>query len=126
MYNSAQRLQLVKGHNVLLLTAIAHTDYLLSYVEPRVNYVRSIAFEDHKDFSNYDLAQIKKVFDHMEMPYKFILTTEKDAVRLDRHREFLIQHRIPVFVLPVRVQFLFDDGERFNSWIQNRLLEFKA
>jgi tetraacyldisaccharide 4'-kinase len=126
MYNPAQRLQLVKGHNVLLLTAIAHTDYLLSYVEPRVNFVRNIAFEDHKDFSNYDLAQIKKVFDNMEMPYKFILTTEKDAVRLDRHREFLIQHRIPVFVLPVRVQFLFDDGARFDSWIQNRLLEFKA
>jgi tetraacyldisaccharide 4'-kinase len=125
MYNAAQRLQLVKGHHVLLLTAIAHTDYLQSYVESRVSYVRSIAFEDHKEFSNYDLAQIKKVFDNMDMPHKFILTTEKDAVRLDIHRDFLIQHRIPVFVLPVRVQFLFDEGQKFDAWIQNRLLSFK-
>ena len=125
MYNAAQRLQLVKGHHVLLLTAIAHTDYLQTYVESRVSYVRSIAFEDHKEFSNYDLAQIKKVFDNMEMPHKFILTTEKDAVRLDIHRDFLIQHRIPVFVLPVRVQFLFDEGAKFDAWIQNRLLSFK-
>jgi tetraacyldisaccharide 4'-kinase len=126
MYNGAQRLQLVKGHNVLLLTAIANTDYLLDYVRSKVNYVRSIAFEDHKDFSKYDLAQIKKVFDHMDMPYKFILTTEKDAIRLDLHRDFLIANKIPVFVLPLRVRFLFDQQAAFDAWVQNQLLAFKA
>lgn len=126
MYNNAQRLQLVKGHNVLLLTAIANTDYLLEYIKSKVDYVRNIEFEDHKDFSNYDMAQIKKVFDNMDMTHKFILTTEKDAIRLDKHREFLIENRIPVFVLPLRVRFLFGEEQDFNDMIQNRLLEFKA
>jgi tetraacyldisaccharide 4'-kinase len=126
MYNSAQRLQLVKGHNVLLLTAIANTDYLLDYLRSQVDYVRNIEFEDHKDFSNYDMAQIKKVFDNMDMSLKFILTTEKDAIRLDKHREFLIENRIPVFILPLAVRFLFGEEQDFNDMIQNRLLEFKA
>lgn len=126
MYNGAQRLQLAKPHNVVLLTAIAHSDFLTEYVSSKVNFVRNISFEDHRDFSKYDLAQIKRVFDHLDMPYKYILTTEKDAIRLDKHRSFLIENKIPVFVLPIKVVFLFDGQYEFDRYIKNRLLEFKS
>jgi tetraacyldisaccharide 4'-kinase len=126
MYDGSQRIAINDQHNVLLVTAIANAGYLTQHLEERVNFLRNISFEDHHDFSRYDISRIKKIFDNMEHKAKYILTTEKDAMRLDKHREFLIQQALPVFILPLRVRFHFDDGIRFDTLIQNKLLEYKS
>ena len=42
----------------------------------------------------------------MEEEKKIILTTEKDAVRLELHRDFLLETRLPIFVGIDKVKFL--------------------
>ena len=57
---------------------------------------------------------------------KVLLTTEKDAMRLEPHYPFFRQNGIPLYVLPVRVRFHGDDQKDFDQRVQNFLLSFKV
>ena len=85
-----------------------------------------MAFEDHRLFTNYDVAQFKRLFDGMASARKrVILTTEKDATRLDLHRAYFVDNQLDVFALPIEVAFHFNAGEAFNADIKQALLDFK-
>lgn len=125
-FNPAHRIQLGEKRDVVVLSAIANTDYLMDHLERFDNTYHSLSFTDHHLFSVDEISQMTQLFDQLKNDQKFVLTTEKDAVRLEPHRQFLFEKRIPVFVLPVGVEFLDDDKERFDQFIQDYLLNFKA
>ena len=112
--------------DVLLVCAIARTDYLVSSLNERVNSVRVMEFADHHFFSNADIGQVKRVFDTIESNQKIIITTEKDAVRLQLHADFMIKEQLPIFALPAKVAFHFEEGKKFDELIKGFLLEFRA
>ena len=126
LFNNRYRLNLNTETKIILVSAIAGTDYLLNYLTEKVETVHSLAFRDHHDFSERDVGQLDLMFNELQADKKAILCTEKDAVRLLKHKDYLIEKKLPIFVLPIDVQFLFDAGETFNSYITNRLLEFKS
>ena len=126
IFNPSYQLKLKPDMDVLLISAIANTDYLVEYLDSRANSVQILEYEDHHYFTKYDVGQLKAKFDQMESSKKVILTTEKDAMRLELHRQFLIQDRIPVFSIPVEVQFHFEDGHQFDQHVRDFLLNFKA
>lgn len=119
------KVQLNKNMDVLLICAIARTDYLLQHLEAQVNNVTVLEYEDHHYFSKYDLAHLQKTFHEMPSDQKLILTTEKDAMRLEMHRPFIIEHRLPLFALPIEVAFHDNDSAIFDEVVQNYLLSFK-
>ena len=125
MYESSRRINLHNDLQVLLVVAIAGTEYLLEYVEERSGEVRMLSYNDHHPFSMFDVEDINRHFQTMEGE-KIILTTEKDAIRLDRHREWLMKNNLPVYILPVAVEFLGDDKGAFDEAIKNWLLNFKV
>lgn len=110
----------------LLVSGIANTDYLQTYVRKQINYLQLVSFADHHWYSNYDLGQIKRQYDLLPGPYKIILTTEKDATRLAVHRDYILENKLPIFVLPVEVSFLWNEENRFKDIIAQKLLEFKS
>jgi tetraacyldisaccharide 4'-kinase len=110
---------------LLLLSAIANTDYLLQYLGEQAKAVQTLEFEDHHYFKEEDLLDLKRRFERMAGPNKIILTTEKDATRLELHAAFLAQHQLPVFVLPVEVAFCGDDEAAFQADLRQVLLNFK-
>lgn len=126
MWSPQHRIRITERHDILLVCGIARTEYLLDYLHSVAGAVKMIQFEDHHIYSRYDLEMIEKHFTPMEGPEKIILTTEKDAMRLEPHREFLIRHNMSVFILPIKVAFLFDDQQRFDGWIKQFLLDFKT
>lgn len=126
IFNQKYRILLEEDIDVLLVCAIARTNYLEDYVSEKVGSLKMLPYEDHHEFTMYDLGQIKRYFDNMEGEKKMILTTEKDAMRLELHREFLNEHRIPVFALPIEVEFLFDQQEAFDHDTREFLLNFKS
>ncbi|MEL7020924.1 MAG: tetraacyldisaccharide 4'-kinase, partial [Bacteroidota bacterium] len=126
MLNSRYRAPLKSDWDVLLICAIARTDYLVDYLQENVNSVRVMEFEDHHEFTNYDIAQLKANFERMDSKKKIILTTEKDAMRLEQHRNYLVENQMPIFALPIEVKFHDDDRAGFESNIQNFLYNFKA
>ena len=111
---------------VLLITGIARTDYLLDYLTSKVKKVTTMTFEDHRLFTNYDVAQFKKLYDNMDSARrKVVLTTEKDATRLDLHHTYIVDNQLDVFALPIEVDFLFNEKANFDTTIKTALLDFK-
>lgn len=109
---------------VLLICAIANTDYLHQHLHSVCGEVQTLEYEDHHYFSKYDLGNLKQKFDRIEGKNKIILTTEKDAMRLQIHREFVEENKLPIFVLPVQVAFHDNDGIEFDNTIKQYLLNF--
>ncbi len=118
--------KLERDVSVLLICAIAGSDYLIDYLHTKVEEVASLEYEDHHYFNKSDLGTLKTKFDNIQNPKKVIITTEKDAMRLMEHHKFLIENKIPIFVLPIEVAFHGNDGPLFDEYIKQFLLEFKA
>ena len=112
--------------NIILISAIASVDYLLEHITEYASIQNIIKYEDHHFFTEFEMEQIKKIYDNLEEKNTVFLTTEKDAMRLVLHREFLLRNNIPIFVLPVEVEFLDDDKAAFDDYIQQYLLSFKV
>ena len=120
------RFALQEDVEVLLICAIARTDYLLDYLHEKVNSVKVLEYADHHYFSKYDVANLKTTFDAMEGKKKIIITTEKDAMRLEMHRAFIVENQLPIYALPVRVHFHFNEGKLFDEDVKEFLLNFRA
>ncbi|TXB61759.1 tetraacyldisaccharide 4'-kinase [Phaeodactylibacter luteus] len=124
--NPKYRLQYTEGLEALLISAIARTDYLISYLGTKVSHIQAMEYEDHHYFTKYDVGQLKANFDRMETDKKVVLTTEKDAMRLQLHQAFLQENQLPIFAVPVEVRFHFSQGPAFDEQVRQFLLNFKA
>ena len=110
----------------MLVVGIAGTEYLLSYLETRAKEVRVMEYNDHYAYTEADISDISRHFALIEdRQNAIILTTEKDAMRLDVHRQFLLQQNLPVYILPVTVEFLGENQQSFEGSIKEWLLNFK-
>ena len=125
IFDPSVKFELDAETEVLLVTGIARVDYLVENLSHRVKAVTTLSFEDHRIFSNYDVAHVKTLFDQMTGRKKVILTTEKDATRLELHKDYIVENQLNIFAIPVEVKFLFDEQAAFDEEIKQRLLDFK-
>jgi tetraacyldisaccharide 4'-kinase len=65
-----------------------------------------------------------KRFNTIQAQQKIILTTEKDAVRLTKFSQELKNY--PVYVIPIEVQFLFNEQQQFTDLITTFITGFHA
>lgn len=112
--------------DVLLVSAIANTDYLLQYLKNSVKSAQTLEFEDHHYFKEDELNDMLRRFNRLTGRNKIILTTEKDAMRLELHRDFFWNNQLPMYVLPVEVEFCDDDERGFQEEVKRVLLDFKS
>lgn len=108
---------------VLLVCGIANPKPLKEFLLQHASTYYQKDYADHHIFSIDDLNEIKDFFSEIDSPNKFILTTEKDAVRLTKFRDELQQ--IPLYVIPIRHKFLFEEGEQFNAAVLSFIRNFK-
>ena len=69
------------------------------------------------------LKDINKKFEKISSPEKIIITTEKDAVRLLKYTDQLLN--IPLYILPIRHHFLFNQANEFNQLVFEFISGFK-
>ncbi|MEL7376139.1 MAG: tetraacyldisaccharide 4'-kinase, partial [Bacteroidota bacterium] len=124
--DSRYRLKLDDEVDILLLCAIANTEYLISYLNSQARSVYSLEYEDHHYFTHQDMGNLASRFKQLDSRKKAIITTEKDASRLELHRKFIRDQRLPIFVLPVQVKFHFEEEEKFDGELRDFLLNFTA
>jgi len=108
---------------VLLLTGIANPEPLKKLVEDYSKTYTLAQYTDHYIFTIDDLKDITGRFEAIESKEKIILTTEKDAVRLAKFASELKE--LPVYVIPVRHHFLFEEGKLFNETVETFIKNFK-
>ena len=126
LFNPNYELPLDKTLDVLLVSGIARADYLIDYLKTKVNSVRILEYGDHHYFNEAEIGEMEKIFNNIDSKNKTILTTEKDAMRLELHHQYLIEKRLPLFALPVEVVFHDNDKKGFDDKVKNWLLDFKA
>jgi tetraacyldisaccharide 4'-kinase len=126
IYNPAYTVELRPDIHVLLVSAIASTHYLMQYLNEKTEFLHTMEYIDHHVFTSHELSMIKRHYEQLPGPNKIILTTEKDATRLDTHRNYILENRLPLFILPVHVAFHFDEQEKFDEQIRQFLLDFKV
>lgn len=124
-YQPGYKMDIGVNDHVILISAIASTEYLTKYIASKAKSFLDIPYADHHNFFIDDILTIIKTFKETNAERKYIVTTEKDAVRLMPFRQQLYEAQIPVFVLPVEVEFLGKDKARFDEYIKNKLLKFE-
>lgn len=120
--NSKDEWIITPNDEVLLVCGIANPKPLKEYVLHLTHAYYQKDYSDHHIFTIDDLKEIKERFAHIDAKQKIILTTEKDAVRLIKFKEKL--NHIPLYVVPIKHSFLFNDGEQFNTQIISFIRNF--
>ncbi len=108
---------------VLLVCGIAKPAQLTAYVKEHAAKTEVMYYRDHYIFWIDDLKKIIQRFEKIEQQNKIILVTEKDAVRLLKFHEHLTE--LPVYVLPIETDFLFNQAGEFDQLVENFIQEFK-
>ena len=103
-------------YNVLLVTGIASPEQMENDMKHKCRSLTSLAFEDHHLFNTKDEQRINNAFEILPSP-KIIVTTEKDSTRLVNLNGLTTEVRDAIFVLPIKVKFMLNQGELFNNKI---------
>jgi tetraacyldisaccharide 4'-kinase len=107
---------------ILLVSGIANPRPLKKYLADNSKTYYEMLYSDHRIFTIDDWKDILKRFNQVQATDKIILTTEKDAVRLRKfHQEM---RDVPVFALPISIEFLFDEGTAFNKAVEDFISGF--
>ena len=103
-------------YNVLLVIGIASPEQMENDMKHKCRSLTSLAFEDHHLFNTKDEQRINNAFERLPSP-KIIVTTEKDSTRLVNLKGLTTEVRDAIFVLPIKVKFMLNQGELFNNKI---------
>lgn len=102
--------------HILLVTGIASATPMVEKLREHTEHIVHMEYGDHHSFTSAELQAISKQFSDMDIPDKLIITTEKDAARLGGlSLDDTIKGNL--YVLPIEVLFLQEQGETFNKYI---------
>jgi len=104
-------------YSAILLTGIANTRALEYYLKGKIKNIVPAKFPDHHQFTKNDLKKVKDLFEKITSQNKILLTTEKDAMRLQTPEFKTILQGLPIFYIPIEVCFHDKDKEEFNEQI---------
>lgn len=108
----------IQKQHVLLLTGIANPYPIKIYLKDRCLGLQHLSFSDHHNFTIKDMDKIILLFDQILSNNKIIITTEKDMMRILEHNLFDKVKHLPLYYLPIKVEFHKEDKEQFNQIIK--------
>ena len=120
--NPEEKKMITLNDEVLLVCGIANPTPIKELLLQQAATYYQKNYNDHHIFSIDDLNEIKEKFKEITTDSKFILTTEKDAVRLAKFSEELKE--LPMYVLPIKHEFLFGEANIFDELIISFISNF--
>lgn len=105
-------------YRIVTFTGIANPKPMITYLKEYASDVKHIQFADHHTFTLQDIANVRAQLDAIEGGNKIVVTTEKDAMRLQGSDLQDIANTLPLYVLPIEVDFK-DKAQEFNETIIN-------
>lgn len=94
---------------LLSVTGVANPRPFVRFLRRQGARVKVKCFDDHHAFTESDMESILRKFNEANGRYKYIVTTEKDAVRLAACPYFPPALREYIYYIPVQVRFLDHD-----------------
>ena len=115
----------IRKKHVLLVAGIATTKPLEDKLSRKTYNLHTLCYPDHHFYDKQDINTIEKEF--ADLPEdKIVITTEKDAVRLQSLQYISDELKENLFYLPIKVSFLEDiETESFNNKIINHVRDYQ-
>jgi tetraacyldisaccharide 4'-kinase len=106
-----------KETGIVLVTGIADPEPLSEYLHTKAREIINMPFGDHHRFSLNDIEKIRNAWRSLKSSRKYLITTEKDAVRLQEFANIAEPFRSAFYYIPLGIFFLNDDQEEFDNLI---------
>ena len=106
-----------KVSNIMLFTGIANDYPLREHLERICRELVVMKFADHHPFTQTDIAEITKKFNDLPTQKKILVTTEKDVMRLKTPELSTNLKNLPLFYVPMEIDFHGTDRENFDKEI---------
>jgi tetraacyldisaccharide 4'-kinase len=90
---------LLPSASCLLVTGIANPAPLVRYLEAQYETVHKLHFPDHHEFTKKDMEKIIRLKEQLGGENCTLLTTEKDAVRLQAFENMPEYHTVPIEIV---------------------------
>jgi tetraacyldisaccharide 4'-kinase len=107
----------VKITNILLFTGIANDYPLCEHLERMCSELVVMRYSDHHVYKVRDLEDIVHKFNDLPTQKKILVTTEKDVMRLKTPELSLYLKNLPLFCVPMQIEFHGADKENFDQLI---------
>ncbi|MGE5424081.1 MAG: tetraacyldisaccharide 4'-kinase [Syntrophothermus sp.] len=104
---------------LLLFTGIANDYPIREHLERKCSNLHVLKFPDHHQYTSQDLEKIRKDFEDLPTQKKALITTEKDFMRLQSAETSNFVKNLPLFYLPIDVEFHQDDKTAFDNLVLN-------
>ncbi len=114
--SSGSQLVLESNTPVIALAGIARPEVFFSYLKARFNVGETLIFPDHHNFTGIDVKAIESQFETLG-PAAVLLTTEKDAVRLDALDILPEALKRRIFYIPIELKIVFEEATIFDKLI---------
>ncbi|WP_266205671.1 tetraacyldisaccharide 4'-kinase [Pontibacter kalidii] len=102
---------------VILLTGIANAEPLKNYLGSHgYTLLKHLSYPDHHLYTSDNLQELKELLQQPAYAGASILTTRKDAVKLSDTGLLPLTQALPIFFVPIEVQFI-ADGEMFDQLV---------
>jgi tetraacyldisaccharide 4'-kinase len=85
--NPAERREVTGSTIVLLFSGIAQGQYLKEHLDSKAEEVIWMEYDDHYNYEQRDLVDLRTAYGSLETEDKMIITTEKDVVRLEPYMD---------------------------------------
>ena len=107
-------------NHFVVLVGIYNPYPLVEHLRSFTKDIKLFQFSDHHTFTKPELRRIRKHFLDYFCNHKYIVTTEKDWMRLKDSPAFAEISDLPICYVPIEVEFHKDDKIRFDA----QVLEF--
>ncbi len=104
---------------IFLLTGIANPKPLLQHLRKQFTLVVQHKYPDHHQFTIKNISKLVADFNACAAEKKVVITTEKDAQRLQEPALQKLLAGLPVWVAPISIAFLNDTAPVFKQLIEN-------
>jgi tetraacyldisaccharide 4'-kinase len=109
--------RLISERGFLLVTGVANSRPLAEYLSKKAGEITQLSFGDHHNFTMNDIERIHNAYNSLKTPLKYIITTEKDSVRLREITNIAEPVRSSIYYIPIGIWFLNDDKDEFDNMI---------
>lgn len=108
----------LQNSDILLVTGIANPKPLEKYIKEKISKkIIVLEYSDHYNFKESDFKRIEQKFSSIDSNNKIIITTEKDAMRLQKFSNIANNLKDSFFYIPIQVKFLNNRTDNFNQQI---------
>jgi tetraacyldisaccharide 4'-kinase len=102
---------------IFLLTGIADDQPLKVFLQQLTDTIEVLHYPDHYSYTAKDLFNIIERFSQHASKNKIIITTEKDAMRLQHFDALDEEIKAVLYYVPIRIDFLENEDKNFNHYI---------